>query len=67
MAKIREAAHTVALIDEYCAHYRELFANVRHFEQFTALHLGLPAGSSAGIGHIDGLRRGALCLQERVG
>jgi hypothetical protein len=27
----------------------------------------LPAGSSAGIGHIDGLRRGALCLQERVG
>ena len=28
---------------------------------------GLPAGSSAGIGHIDGLRWGALCLQERVG
>ena len=27
----------------------------------------LPAGSSAGIGHIDGLRRGALCLPERVG
>ena len=34
MTKIREAAHTVALIDEYCAHYRELFANVRNFEQF---------------------------------
>jgi hypothetical protein len=28
---------------------------------------GLPAGSSAGNGHIDGLRRGALCLPERVG
>jgi hypothetical protein len=27
----------------------------------------LPAGSSAGIGHSDGLRRGALCLPERVG
>ena len=67
MTKIREAAHTVALIDEYCAHSRKLFANVRHCEQFTALHLGLPAGSSAGIGHSDGLRRGALCLQERVG
>jgi hypothetical protein len=67
MTTVREAAHTVALIDEYCAHYRELFANVRHVEQFTALHLGLPAGSSAGIGHSDGLRRGALCLQERVG
>jgi hypothetical protein len=67
MAKIREAAHTVALIDEYCAHYRAVFPNVRRFEQFTTLHLGLPAGSSAGIGHMDGLRRGALCLQERVG
>jgi hypothetical protein len=28
---------------------------------------GLPAGSSAGIGYIEGLRRGALRLQERVG
>jgi hypothetical protein len=28
---------------------------------------GLPAGSSAGIGHIGGLQRGALCLPERVG
>jgi hypothetical protein len=28
---------------------------------------GLPAGSSAGIGHIHSLRRRALCLQERVG
>jgi hypothetical protein len=28
---------------------------------------GLPAGSSAGIGHIDGLRRRALRLQKRVG
>jgi hypothetical protein len=27
----------------------------------------LPAESSAGIGHLDGLRREALCLQERVG
>jgi hypothetical protein len=67
MTKIREAAHTVVLIDEYCAHNRDLVATVRHVEQFTALHLGLPAGSSAGIGHIDGLRRGALPLQERVG
>ncbi len=28
---------------------------------------GLPARSSAGIGHSDGLRRRALRLQERVG
>ena len=67
MTKVREATHTVAFVDEYCAQYRAIFANVRHFEQYTALHLWLPAGSSAGIGHIDGLRRGALCLPERVG
>ena len=67
MSRTRPATPTVAFIDQYCAQYRSLFHNVRHFEQFTALHLGLPAGSSAGIGHIDGLRRGALCLQERVG
>lgn len=43
LTKVREAAQTVAFVDEYCAHYRALFANVRHFEQFTALHLGLLA------------------------
>lgn len=43
MTKIRPAAPTVAFIDQYCAHYRSLFHNVRHFEQFTALHLGLLA------------------------
>lgn len=43
MTKVREATHTVAFVDDYCAHYRALFANVRHFEQFTALHLGLLA------------------------
>ena len=35
--------HTVAFIDEYCAHYRSVFHNVRHFEQFTQLILGLVA------------------------
>jgi SRSO17 transposase len=43
MTKAREAVHTVAFIDDYCAQYRTLFANVRHFEQFTALRLGLLA------------------------
>lgn len=33
----------MGFVDAYCAHYRALFANVRHFEQFTALHLGLLA------------------------
>ena len=43
MSKARPATATVAFIDDYCARYRDLFGNVRHFEQFTALHLGLLA------------------------
>jgi SRSO17 transposase len=43
MTKTRPATPTVAFIDQYCANYRELFTNVRHFEHFTALHLGLLA------------------------
>ena len=43
MTKAREPAHTVAFVDDYCAHYRSVFANVRHFEQFTRLELGLLA------------------------
>jgi SRSO17 transposase len=33
----------VACIDAYCAHYRAVFHNVRHFEQFTQLELGMLA------------------------
>jgi SRSO17 transposase len=43
MSKTRPATPTVAYIDQYCGQYRSLFSNVRHFEQFTALHLGLLA------------------------
>ena len=43
MTKTRPATSTVAFVDQYCAPYRSLFTNVRHFEQFTALHLGLLA------------------------
>jgi SRSO17 transposase len=43
MTRVRPATPTVAFIDQYCAHFRSLFHNVRHFEQFTALHLGLLA------------------------
>src|SRR5260370_16221571 len=43
MSKTRPASPTVAFIDQYCAKYRDLFHNVRHCEQFTALHLGLLA------------------------
>ncbi|MGO8947172.1 MAG: hypothetical protein ACLQUY_05820 [Ktedonobacterales bacterium] len=43
MTRIRAASHTVACIDEYCAQYRSVFHNVRHFEQFTQLELGMLA------------------------
>ena len=43
MSKARPATPTVAFIDDYCARYRDRFGNVRHCEQFTALHLGLLA------------------------
>jgi SRSO17 transposase len=43
MTRVRPATPTVAFIDQYCAHFRSLFHNVRHFEHFTALHLGLLA------------------------
>jgi SRSO17 transposase len=43
MSKTRPATPTVGFIDQYCAPYRSLFHNVRHFEPFTALHLGLLA------------------------
>jgi SRSO17 transposase len=43
MTQVRPAAPTVAFVDQYCAEYRSLFHNVRHFEQFTALQLGLLA------------------------
>src|SRR6476469_10039540 len=34
---------TVALIDEYCAEYRDLFKEVRNYECFKYLHLGIIA------------------------
>jgi SRSO17 transposase len=43
MTKAREPVPTVAFVDDYCAHYRAVFPNVRQFEQFTRLALGLVA------------------------
>ena len=43
MTKAREPAPTVAFVDDYCAPYRAVFANVRQVEQFTHLELGVVA------------------------
>jgi SRSO17 transposase len=37
----RQAVNTVAFIDNYCQHYYSLFEDVRHFEAFKFLHLGI--------------------------
>jgi SRSO17 transposase len=43
MTKARDPVPTVAFVDDYCAHYRSVFPNVRQHEQFTRLELGLVA------------------------
>ncbi|QLE40002.1 IS701 family transposase [Nostoc sp. C052] len=37
----RQAVSTVAFIDNYCQHYCSVFEDVRHFEAFKFLHLGM--------------------------
>ena len=37
----RDTHPTVAIIDEYCAEYKDLFKEVRNYECFKYLHLGI--------------------------
>ena len=37
----KDAHPTIAIIDEYCAEYKELFKEVRNYECFKYLHLGI--------------------------
>jgi SRSO17 transposase len=37
----RDAHPTVAIIDEYCADYKDLFKEVRNYECFKYLHVGI--------------------------
>ncbi len=41
MVEPRPAKATVQFIDEYCQWYQMLFSEVRNFEPFKQLHLGL--------------------------
>ncbi len=41
MTKPRPAKNTVKFVDEYCETYRDLFPEVRTFEYFKYLHLGM--------------------------
>ena len=41
MFRAREAATTIKFVDEYCEWYRKLFPEVRSFEAFKYLHVGM--------------------------
>jgi SRSO17 transposase len=41
MSKARKATPTVTFIDEYCRLYQDLFSDVRSFEHFKFLHVGM--------------------------
>jgi SRSO17 transposase len=41
MIEPRTAVPTVGFIDEYCQYYRNLCGDVRNFEAFKFLHLGM--------------------------
>ena len=56
----RKPKNTVAFIDNYCEHYSSLFEDVRHFENFKFLHVGMlseiPRKSLPAIANIVGLK-----------
>lgn len=58
MGLAREPIPTVSFVDEYCAHYRELFRDVRSFEHLKLLHLGLIS---------DAPRKSLPAIAKRVG
>ncbi|MDP9312095.1 MAG: IS701 family transposase [Chloroflexota bacterium] len=64
MTAVRPATQTVAFVDAYAAAYRDLFHDVRSFDHFTRLHLGLISDvarkSLPAIGRIAGADPQAL-------
>ncbi len=41
MVESREPVSSVGFVDQYCQSYRNLFPDVRNFEAFKFLHLGI--------------------------
>lgn len=62
MSKGRAAQPTIGFVDRYCEQYRALFEDVRSFEYFTLLHVGLisplPRKSLPAIARAVGLSDG---------
>lgn len=44
MTERRQAAPTVKFVDEYCQWYEQLFPEVRSYEAFKYLHVGMMRG-----------------------
>jgi SRSO17 transposase len=71
MVEPRAPVSTITFIDNYCSVYRDLFADVRCFEAFKYLHLGMisdvPRKSLPAIAHAVGLSSDQVlhhCLTE---
>lgn len=62
MVEPREPQATVGFVDEYCQTYQKLFSDVRNYEYFKFLHMGmiseLPRKSLPEIARIVGLKDG---------
>lgn len=62
MVQPRVAVSTVTFVDEYCQRYRNLFSDVRNFEAFKFLHIGIiseiPRKSLPAIARTVGLEDG---------
>jgi SRSO17 transposase len=58
----RVAQPTIGFVDRYCEQYRDVFADVRSYEYFSLLHIGLisplPRKSLPAIGRAVGLTDG---------
>ena len=57
---LRTPVTTVAFVDDYCQHYQHLFKDVRNFEAFKFLHIGIlseiPRKSLPAIARAVGLK-----------
>jgi hypothetical protein len=68
MTEQQEAVPTVGYIDEYSQEYRSLFADVRSFEAFKFVHVGMlsaiPRKSLPAIAKLVGLGNSVLMKRE---
>ena len=61
----REPINTISFIDQYCSNYQHLFPDVRAFEHFKSLQLGMialpPVMLRLPAGQCDSIAQGTLC------